>query len=327
MAALTTLNCTGLAFTLAVSCPALAQNNAADYPNKPIRWLVGFAPGASNDIIARLIAVRLADAFGHQVLVDNRGGAGGIIAGEIVAKAAPDGYTLLMSTTGPSVTGPLLAKKVGYRVEDFTQVITIGYTPMVIVAHPSFPARNPRELVDYVKAHPGKVTWGSSGVGGSPHFALLVFQAATGIEVTHVPYKGTAPALTDVAAGQIQAMHASVISAEAHLVAKRLKVIGVGSAKRLASVPDVPTFAESGIVNGESQVWFGLALPPATPHAIVNKLNAAVNRVLKSPDAIRRMQDLGLDVLGGTPESAEAFVRSEAATVRRLIQQGKLRQE
>ncbi len=316
-----------VAVALAMAAPARAQGNAADYPNKPVRWLVGFAPGASNDIIARLIAARLADAFGHQVLVDNRGGAGGIIAGEIVAKAAPDGYTLLMSTTGPSVTGPLLAKRVGYRVEDFTQVITIGYTPMVIVAHPSFPARNPRELVGHAKANPGRITWGSSGVGGSPHFALLIFQAATGIEVTHVPYKGTAPALTDVAAGQIQAMHSSVISAEAHLVAKRLRIIGVGSVKRLASIPEVPTFAESGIVNGEAQVWFGVAVPPATPRAIVMKLNAAVNRVLQSPDAIKRMQDLGLEVLGGTPESAEAFVKREAATVRQLLKQGKLRAE
>ena len=316
-----------LAATLTAYAPAHAQSDSNNYPNKPIRWLVGFAPGASNDIIARLIAVRLSDAFGQQVLVDNRGGAGGIIAGEIVAKAPPDGYTILMSTTGPSVTGPLLGKRVAYRVEDFTQVITIGYTPMVIVAQPSFPARNPRELVDYAKANPGKITWGSSGVGGSPHFALLIFQAATGIEVTHVPYKGTAPALTDIAAGQIQAMHSSVISAEAHLVAKRLKIISVGGSKRLANLPDIPTYAESGIVNGESQVWFGLASPTATPRPIVMKLNAAVNRVLQSPEAIKRMQDLGLEVVGGTPESAEAFVKREAATVRQLIKLGKIRPE
>ena len=316
-----------LAAMPAALSPARAQGDNNNYPNKPVRWLVGFAPGASNDIIARLIAVRLSDAFGQQVLVDNRGGAGGVIAGEITAKSAPDGYTLLMSTTGPSVTGPLLGKRAPYRVEDFTQIVTIGYTPLIIVAHPSFPPRNPRELLDYAKANPGKITWGSSGIGGSPHFALLIFQAATGIDVTHVPYKGTAPALTDIAAGQIQAMHSSVISAEAHLVAKRLKIIGVGSAKRLANIPDVPTFAESGIVNGESQVWFGVALPPAAPRAIVMKLNSAVNRVLQSPEAIKRMQDLGLEVVGGTPESAEAFVKREAATVRQLIKLGKIRPE
>ncbi|HTD89333.1 MAG TPA: tripartite tricarboxylate transporter substrate-binding protein [Burkholderiales bacterium] len=312
---------------VAIHTAVYAQGNAGAYPSKPIRWLVGFAPGASNDIIARLIAARLTESFGQQVLVDNRGGAGGIIAGEIVAKSAPDGYTLIMSTGGPSVSGPLLAKRAPYRVEDFTQTIVIGYTPLVIVAHPAFPARNPRELVDYAKANPGKITWGSSGIGGSPHFGLLVFQAATGIEVTHVPYKGTSLALTDIAAGQIQAMHASVISSEAHLAARRLKIIGVGSAKRLANLPDIPTYAEHGIVNGESVVWFGVATAPATPRPITLKLNNAVNRVLQNPDAIRRMQELGLEVLGGTPEDAEAFVKREAAMVRRLIKLGKIRPE
>ncbi len=311
----------------ALSSAAHAQPAAGtrDYPTKPIRWLVGFAPGASNDIIARLIAVRLTESFGQQVLVDNRGGAGGTIAGEIVAKAAPDGYTILLSTTGTSVSGPLLARRPAYRVEDFVQVVNIGNTPMIIVAHPSFPARNPRELVDYLKANPRKVTWGTSGNGGSPHFALLMFQAATGVEVTLVPYKGTAPALTDIAAGQIQAMHSSLISAEAHLSAKRLKVIGVGSAKRLAALPDVPTYAEQGIINGESPVWFGVAVPPATSRAIVMNLNTAVNRILQSPEATRRIQDLGLDITGGTPEFAQAFVKREADAVRLLIQQGKFK--
>ena len=305
--------------------PACAQSN--DYPNKPIRWLVGFAPGASNDIIARIIAARLSEIFGQQVLVDNRGGAGGLIAGEITTKAAPDGHTIVMSTGGPSVAGPLLSKRAPYRVEDFTQIITIGYTPLVIVTHPSFPARGPRVLVEYAKANPGKISWGSSGIGGSPHFGLLVFQAATGIEVTHVPYKGTSLALNDIAGGQIQAMHASVISAEAHLNGKRLKVIGVGSAKRLATLPNIPTYAEQGIVNGESVVWFGIAGPPAIPRPIVMKLNAAVNRVLQMPEAIQHLQDIGLEVLGGSPEDAERFVKRETAMVRHLIQLGKIRPE
>ena len=307
--------------------PGFVHAQTSDYPGKPIRWLVGFAPGASNDIIARIIAARLTESFGQQVLVDNRGGAGGLIAGEITTKAAPDGHTIVMSTGGPSVSGPLLSKRAPYRVEDFTQIITIGYTPLVIVAHPSFPPRGPRELVEYAKANPGKISWGSSGIGGSPHFGLLVFQAATGIEVTHVPYKGTSLALNDIAGGQIQTMHASVISAEAHLIGKRLKVIGVGSAKRLATLPNIPTYAEQGIVNGESVVWFGIASPPATPRPIVMKLNAAVNRVLQMPDAIRHLQDIGLEVLGGTPEDAERFVKREAAMVKHLIQIGKIRPE
>jgi tripartite-type tricarboxylate transporter receptor subunit TctC len=261
------------------------------------------------------------------VVVDNRSGAGGMIAGEIVARAVADGHTVLLSTGGPSVIGPLLTKRAPYRVEDFAQIVTIGFTPFIIVAHPAFPPRNPRELVDYARANPGKVNWGSSGTGGSPHFGLLVLQAATGINVTHVPYKGSAPALVDIAAGQIQAMHTSTVSAEALLNSKRLKVIGVTSAKRLASLPEVPTFAEQGIPNAESVVWFGMAAPLATPRPIVQKLNAEVNRVLQRAEAIRRLQDLGLEVLGGSPEDAARFVKREAAMLARLIQLGKLRPE
>lgn len=314
----------------AISVHAHAQARAAaggDYPSKPVRWLVGFAPGASNDIIARLIATRLTDAFGQQVVVDNRSGASGMIAGEIVARAAPDGHTVLLSTGGPSVIGPLLTRRAPYRVEDFAQVITIGFTPLIIVAHPTFPPRNPRELVDYARANPGKVNWGSSGTGGSPHFGLLVLQAATGIDVTHVPYKGAAPALVDIAAGQIQAMHTSTVSAEALLNSKRLKVIAVAGAKRLASLPEVHTFAEQGFPNAESVVWFGVAAPPATPPPIVQKLNAELNKILQQADAIRRLQELGLEVIGGSPEDATRWVRREAATVMQLIKLGKLRPE
>ena len=299
----------------------------SEYPNRPVRWLVGFAPGASNDIIARHIAVHLTDSFGQQVIVDNRTGAAGMISGEIVAKAAPDGHTVLLSTGGPSVIGPLLTKRAPYRVEDFAQVITIGFTPLVIVAHPAFPPRNPRELVDYAKANPGKVNWGSSGIGGSPHFGLLVLQAATGIDVTHVPFKGSAPALVAVAAGQIHAAHSSTLSVEALLNSKRVKVIGIASAKRIASMPDVPTFAEQGYANAESSVWFGIAAPLATPRPIVQKLNAEVNRVLQQADAIRRLQDLGLVVIGGSPEDATQWVKREAAMLAKLIQLGKIRPE
>ncbi len=310
---------------LMLACALLApQLHAQAYPNKPVRWLVGFAPGASNDIIARTLSVHLAELLGQPVIVDNRSGAGGMIAGETVARGAPDGYTVVMSTGGPSVFGPMLMKKPPYRVEDFTQVVMIGYTPLIVVAHPAFPPRNPRELIDYAKANPGRISWGSSGTGGSPYFGLLVLQAATGIDVTHVPYKGSAPSLVDIVAGQIQAMHTSVLSAEVHLNAKRLKAIGVAGPKRLAALPDAPTFAEQGIVNGESTVWFGIAAPPKTPRAIVEKLNDAVNRVLKNPDAVKRLQALGLDVLAGTPEDATRWIQSEAAKVTRLIKLGKL---
>src|SRR5687767_241461 len=197
---------------------ALAQPRAAgsgDYPVKPVRWLVGFAPGASNDIIARVIATRLTESMGQPVVVDNRSGAGGMIAGELVARGTPDGYTLLLSTGGPSTIGPLTKKPSPYGVDDFSQVVTIGHIPLVVFAHPAFPPRNPAELVAYAKSNPGKINWGSSGTGGSPHFGLLILQAATGIDVTHVPFKGSAPALVAMAGGQIQALHSSTVTAEA----------------------------------------------------------------------------------------------------------------
>jgi tripartite-type tricarboxylate transporter receptor subunit TctC len=311
----------------ALSAQALGQTRAGDaaYPSRPVRWLVGFAPGASNDIIARLIAARLTEALGQQVVVDNRPGASGMIAGDIVAKAAPDGHTVLLATGGPSTIGPLLTKRAPYGVDEFSQVITIGYTPFVIIAHPAFPPRDPRELLAYAKANPGKINWGSSGTGGSPHFGLLVLQAATGIDVTHVPFKGSAPSLVAIAAGQIQAMHSSTVSAEALLAGKRVKVIGVTAAKRLASLPDTPTFAEQGIANAEAHVWFGMAAPPRTPRAIVGRLNSEVNRILKGADSIGRLRDIGLEVLGGSPDEATQFVKREAAMVARFIQQGRLK--
>ena len=319
--------CIFTAVFAALSAQALGQTRAGEaaYPSRPVRWLVGFAPGASNDIIARLIAARLTEAFGQQVVVDNRPGASGMIAGDIVAKAAPDGHTVLLATGGPSTIGPLLTKRAPYGVDEFSQVITIGYTPFVIIAHPAFPPRDPRELLAYAKANPGKINWGSSGTGGSPHFGLLVLQAATGIDVTHVPFKGSAPSLVAIAAGQIQAMHSSTVSAEALLAGKRVKVIGVTAAKRLASLPDVPTFAEQGIANTESHVWFGMAAPPRTPRAIVGRLNSEVNRILKGADSIGRLRDIGLEVMGGSPDEATQFVKREATMVARFIQQGRLK--
>lgn len=300
------------------------QAVAADYPSRPVRWLVGFAPGASNDIVARVIAARLTESLGQQVIVDNRTGAAGMIAGELVAKGTPDGYTVLLSTGGPSTIAPLLTKRAPYRVDEFSQIVTIGYAPFVVVAHPSFPPRNPTELLAYARTNPGKINWGSSGTGGSPHYALLILQAATGIEVTHVPFKGSAPSLVAIAAGQIQAMHSTVVSAEALLNSKRVKIIGVAATKRLTAIPDVPTFAEMGFPNAESQVWWGMAAPPRTPKAIVGRLNAEVNKILQGADSVRRLRDLGVEILGGTPEQATQFVAREAANVAKFIKEGRL---
>ena len=318
----------GLAATLLAAAGVSAQSDpAARYPSRPVRWVVPFTPGASNDIIARLVGQKLTEAFSQQFVIDNRPGAGGAVGAETVAKSIPDGYTLLLANPGPSVNTPLMLKKPLYKVDDFTNIVFIGYAPLLILANPKFPPNNPKELLAYAKANPGKVSWGSSGNGSSLHIGLALFQGATGVDVVHVPYKGSAPALTDTVSGQIHVMHTTTVSADAQIKSGRVKVIGVASGKRIALLPDVPTLAESGIKDAEAIVWFGMSGPPRLPRAIVDKLNSQVNRILALPDVKQRLDQLGLEVAGGKPEEFDAFVKKEAAKVARLIKAGLLKTE
>jgi tripartite-type tricarboxylate transporter receptor subunit TctC len=309
---------------------AIAQAHAQpakDYPDKPVRWVVPFTPGASNDVIARLIAAKLLDAWGQQFIIDNRPGAGGLVGADTVAKAAPDGYTLLLSNPGPNVNSPLLSKQSPYKVEDFAQVIFFGYAPLLVLANPALPVRNPKELIEYMKANQGKINWGSSGTGSSLHIGLAVLQAATGIKVTHIPYKGSAPAMTDLIGGQIQFMHTTTVTAESQIKANRVRVVALASSKRSPLLPEVQTLAEGGVKDAEAIVWFGMAAPARTPHAIIDKLNAECNRILQMPDVKRRLDELGLEVQGGTPEQFAAFVKKEADRLQKLIKDGALTRE
>jgi tripartite-type tricarboxylate transporter receptor subunit TctC len=300
---------------------------APGFPSKPIRWIVGFAPGASNDLIARIVATRLTELWGRQIVIDNRPGAGGMIGGEMVARATPDGYTVLLATGGPNIGNTLLSKKPPYRVEDFAYVAIAAATPMVLIVTPSFPAKTPGEFVDYVKANPGKVNWATSGVNSTPHVSMGIFTSATGVKFTHVPYKGGALALIDIVSGQVAGMHTSVATAEAQIRSGRVRVIAVAGPKRLPLIPDVPTLAEAGIDNAEAPNFYGMAAPARTPHAIVRKLNAGVNDALAQPEARRRLGDLGMDIVGGSPEDATKFVMDQAARVRGLIRDGVLTPE
>jgi len=300
---------------------------ARDYPDKPVRWVVPFTPGASNDVIARLIAAKLLDAWGQQFIIDNRPGAGGLVGADTVAKAAPDGYTLLLSNPGPNVNSPLLSKQSPYKVEDFAPVVFFGYAPLLILANPALPVRNPKELIEYMKANQSKINWGSSGTGSSLHIGLAVLQAATGTKVTHIPYKGSAPAITDLIGGQIQFMHTTTVSAESQIKAGRVRVVALASAKRSPLLPDVQTLAEGGVKDAEAIVWFGMAAPARTPRAIIDKLNAECNRILQMPDVKRRLDELGLEVQGGTPEQFAAFVKKEADRLQKLIKDGALTRE
>ncbi|MGZ5090826.1 MAG: Bug family tripartite tricarboxylate transporter substrate binding protein [Burkholderiales bacterium] len=317
-----------LSFFCATAGSAAEKSGPAlGFPSKPIRWIVGFAPGASNDVIARIVAQRLTEIWGRQIVIDNRPGAGGMIAGEMVARAAPDGYTVLLATGGPNIGNPLLTKKPAYRVEDFAYVAIAAATPMVLIVTPSFPANTPREFVDYLKANPGKVNWASAGVNSTPHVSMAIFIGATGVKLTHVPYKGAALALIDIVTGQVAGMHTSVASAEAQIRSNRVRVIAVAGPQRLPSIPDVPTLAEAGISNAEAPNFYGMAAPAHTPSAIVQKLNAGVNDALAQPETRRRLNDLGMDIVGGSPEDATKFVMDQAARVRGLIRDGVLTPE
>ena len=298
---------------------AVAQNAAAAYPARPVRWIVPFPPGASNDITARLFAQKMSESMGQQFVIDNRTGAGGSIGAQLAAEAAPDGYTLLHANPGPSVNNVVMRRKSPYQMSDFAPVMFIGYTPLLILANPKFVANNGRELAAYAKANPGKLTWASSGNGSSLHIGLALFGAATGLDIVHVPYKGTAPALTDVMSGRVDVMHTTVVSADAQIKAGRVKVLALAAPKRQAVLPNVPTLAEEGIKNAEATVWFGVQVAAKTPRAIISKLNTEMNRVLQLPDVQARLDQLGLIKMGGTPEEFGAFIKNEADKLAMLI--------
>ena len=312
----------GLVFGLGTA-PGTVQ--AADaFPSRPVRMVVPFTPGASNDIIGRLLAQKLSDAWGQPVLVDNRPGAGGALGATRVAKGTPDGYTLLVTNPGPTVNHVVLSAKPQFTMVELAPVIFIGYSPLIIVANPAFPPRNARELVEHAKANPGKINWGSAGNNSNLHTALEVFKAATGIQATHVPYKGTGPSLADIAGGQIQLMFTTWVSAESLVKAGRLRVLSTAGAKRMASLPNVPTFQEQGIKGADAIVWFGLDAPGRTPRTIVERINADVDKVLAMPDVRARFDTLGIEIEGGPPARYGELLKSEVARLARLVKAGAL---
>ena len=308
-----------LAFcALAAAAPVLA----GEYPAKTLRLIVPFTPGGSNDIVARLVGQKLAEAWGQQVVIDNRPGAGGALGAEMVARAAPDGYTLFLTNPGTSVHHILLRKKPLYGFADLAPVIYIGYAPAILIVHPRVPANSIRELIAYAKANPGRLSWGSPGTGSNPYIGLEMFKAATGIEVTHVPYKGTGPAMTDLVAGQIDVLQSSVASTEAYLKNGRVRVLAVAAAKRQAQLPEVPTLAEQGVRGADIAIWYGLVTTAGTPRAVIERINREVNRILGLPELRARFDVLGIVAEGGPPERFDAFVRAEAEALRGLIRSG-----
>ena len=281
------------------------------YPTKPIRIVVPFPAGGTADILARAAAQRLAETLGQPAVVDNRPGAGGNIGAELVAKAPPDGYTLLMGTVGTHAINASLYSKMPYdHVRDFAPIILVAGVPNVLVVHPSVPAGSVKELIAYAKANPGKLNFASSGSGTSIHLAGELFKTMAGVQMAHVPYKGSAPAVTDLLGGQVQLMFDNLPSALPHIKAGKLKALAVTSATRAAALPDVPTVAESGLAGFDATSWFGLLAPAGTPEPIIARLNSEVAKWLATAEAKEKMAGLGANTAG---HSTDEFVRHIAA--------------
>jgi tripartite-type tricarboxylate transporter receptor subunit TctC len=299
--------CCALLPTLLFAAPALAQK---DYPSRPLRIILGFPPASSNDILARFLAQKLSERYGQQVIVDNRPGANGIIGTEIVARANPDGHTMLLMTTTFTMNAALYKLPFDPNTA-FIPVNLIGTGPLALVSSLAFPPKNVRELVELAKAKPGTLTYGTAGNGGINHFATEVFARAAGIKLIHVPYKGGAPALTDVIAGQINFMFGTLPLTVRQIQAGKIRGYAVSAGKRTPLLPDVPTLAEAGVPGAEVATWWGIAVPAGTPEAIVTKLNADIGAIVTQPESAQRLENEGAEPRPLTSAAFSKFVASE----------------
>ena len=305
---------------LAAVCPALGQTGS--YPNKVVRWVVPFAAGGGTDVVARPIAISMGEVMGQPIAYDNRGGGNGMIAGEIVARAAPDGYTLLVgSPSVMTVNQHLYAKMPFDPLKDFVPVAKLANVPNLLIAHPSLAARTIQELIEYAKANPGKVNWASSGIGSGGHLAIELLQIKTGIKVLHIVYKGAGPALIAVIGGDAQLMFGGPGVFMPNLKAGRVRAIVIGSRQRIPILPDVPTLNESGLPGMETGSWYGLVAPAGTPATIIKSIHAATIKVLNMPETTARLAADGAIVSNFTPEQFGQDIRNEAAMWARVIKQ------
>ncbi len=285
---------------------------AQGYPNRPIRFIVPFAPGGSTDTLARTIGGKLGEVFGQQVVVDNRSGGNGNIGTDIVAHAVPDGYTILLGYIANLAIGPSLYAKLPYDpVKDFAPVTQVALAPNILVVHPSVPARNFKEFIAYAKANPAKINFASAAVASPGHLSGELLNLAAGIHMQHVPYKGSGQAVIDLVGGQVQAMVSGMSSVMAHIKAGRLRPLAVTGAQRSPAVPDLPTIAESGFPKFEATAWYGVLAPAGTPKPIVTRLHDEIVRALKMPDVKERLEYVGFEIVGSTPEEFGAYIKTE----------------
>ena len=285
--------------------------SAQTYPSGPIRWVVPFPPGGGTDILARALGQRLSEAWGVPVVMDNRGGANGTIGTAIVAKAAPDGHTLLIVPSGFAVN-PSIYKNLPYdSLKDLAPVTQLASSPLILSVHPSFPPKSVKELIAFLKARPNDVNYGSSGNGSPPNIATELFKYMTGTKMTHIPYKGAGPAAIDLIAGQIPIYFMNALQAVPYIKSGRLRGLGVTTAKRFSAMPELPTIAEAGVPGYDMSNWYGLLVPGGTPQASIMKLQGEIARILNLPEIRGRLEKQGADVIASTPDEFMAFLKRE----------------
>lgn len=296
---------------------ALAQS----YPSKPVHMVVPYPAGGYYDLLARVIGAKLTESWSQPVVVENRVGANGMVGTDFVAKSPPDGYTILMGGIGPFGISPSLYAKMAYDpVRDFAPVIHVASAPNVLVVHPSVDARSVKELIALARSNPGKLTFSSAGSGSSQHLSAEMFNTMVGARMTHIPYKGSAPAVTATLGGQVSVLFGTMADVVAHIRADKLRALAVTSARRIPALPDVPTMIEAGVPGFEATAWFGVFAPAAVPHDILAKLNQDIGRILRLPDVLERISQQGsAEIVGGSPEQYGAFVRAEIAKWAKVV--------
>jgi tripartite-type tricarboxylate transporter receptor subunit TctC len=299
---------------------------AQGYPAKTVRVIVPYPPGGGTDTIARPLAQKLTESFGQQVIIDNRGGAGGNVGMELAARAAPDGYTLVIGLTAQLAVNPALYRKLPYDpVKDYEPITLIGAGAYLLVVHPSLPVKDVKELVALAKARPGQITYASSGNGSGGHLCMELFKTMTGTNFVHVPYKGGGPALVDTLAGQVQVLFTPPVSATQHVQSGRLRALAVSTVRRSAGMPDLPTIAESGVPGYDSGVWYGVLAPAGTPREIVMRVNGDVVKALQQPDFRTMLIANSIDPIGSSPEVLAQFIRIEMAKWAKVVRDADVR--
>jgi tripartite-type tricarboxylate transporter receptor subunit TctC len=309
-----------IGFALAAGLTTVSLAQTARFPDKPIRMVVGFTAGGGTDVVARILAQKMSESLGQSVLVENRPGASGMIAGEMVAKSAPDGYTVMMGTQTTYAVAPTLYRKTTLDpARDFSGIAMAAVSPLVLVVNPAVPAHSVQDVIAMAKAKPGGVNYGSGGLGTTPHMCGELFQAMAGIKLAHIAYRGEAPAINDLLGGQIPFMFSNLSAIVGNVRAGQLRAVGVTSATRAPALPDVPTLAEAGLPGFDAATWFALVAPAGTPLDIRQRLNAEVKRALALSDVKQRYADLGMTVDDSTPDSVDAYIKSEIAKWTKVI--------